>query len=114
MQIDGILVDLCLAQSGRATRVLNAALFKSLLGAVTRPTRAGSGVKVIRELVRQMPELSCREEEMIRAVLALRNDTAFQASLFNRKRHAADLRGVRSHAPELEDLGNAMVGYDRR
>ena len=46
LQIDGILVDLCLARPAATQRVLNAALFKSMLGTVTRPTRAGSGVKV--------------------------------------------------------------------
>ena len=65
LQIDGILVELCLDRTSRTRRVLNAALFKSMLGTVTRPTRAGSGVKVIRELVRQMPELSWREQDMI-------------------------------------------------
>ena len=60
LQVDGILAELCLARAGRATRALNATLFKTMLGIVTRPTRAGSGVKVIRELIRQMPELSWR------------------------------------------------------
>jgi hypothetical protein len=85
LQIDGILLDLCMASCGRAARLLNATLFKSMLGAVTRPTRSGSGIKVIRELVRQMPELSFRKNQMIEEVLALRNDKAFQTSLFNRK-----------------------------
>src|SRR5262247_286151 len=84
LQVDGILAELCLARAGRATRALNATLFKAMLGIVTRPTRAGSGVKVIRELVRQMPELSWRQEEMIRAVLSLRYNEGFQRSLFNR------------------------------
>jgi hypothetical protein len=113
LQIDGILVDLCVARSGRVARVLNAALFKSMLGAVTRPTRSGSGIKVIRELVRQMPELSWREDQMIKAVLALRNDMSFQTSLFNRKAMPLTF-GVFDRTPEFEGLGNAMVGYDRR
>lgn len=113
LQIDGILVELCLDRSSRARRVLNAALFKSMLGTVTRPTRAGSGVKVIRELVRQMPELSWREQDMIDAVLALKHDRAFQASLFNRKAMPLTF-GVFDGTPEFHDLNDAMVGYDRR
>ena len=97
----------------RPTRLLNAALFKSMLGAITRPTRAGSGIKVIRELVRQMPELAWREEQMIAEVLSLRSDTAFQASLFNRQAMPLTF-GVFDGSAELGNLGNAMVGYDRR
>lgn len=113
LQIDGILVERSLAGAGRATRALNARLFKSLLDTVTRPTRAGSGVKVIRQLVREMPELSWHEERMIAAVLALRDDRAFQASLFNRAAMPLTF-GVFDRAHELHDLGAAMVGYDRR
>ena len=113
LQIDGILVDRCLAGAGRATRLFNARLFKSLLGTVTRPTRAGSGVKVIRQLVREMPELSWHEERMIAALLALKDDRAFQTSLFNRAAMPLTF-GVFDRASELQDLGAAMVGYDRR
>jgi hypothetical protein len=112
VQIDGALVELCLARSPRSMRRLNAVLFKSLLGAVTRPTRTGSGVKVVRELVRQMPELSFRKEEMIQAVLALKDDKAFQTSLFNRRIMPLTF-GVLDTVPELDDLGRWMVGFDR-
>jgi hypothetical protein len=113
LQIDGMLIDLCLGGSGRGRRVLNATLFKTMLAAVTRPTRAGSGVKVIRELVRQMPELSWRESEMIEAVLALRDDRGYQVSLFNRKAMPLTF-GVFDRTREFHDLNNAMMGYDRR
>jgi para-aminobenzoate N-oxygenase AurF len=113
LQIDGILIDRCVACSPRAARLLNASLFKSMLRAVTRPTRSGSGIKVIRELVRQMPELSWREDEMIRQVLALKDDAAFQTSLFNRRAMPLTF-GVFDDTAELDNLGNRMIGYDRR
>jgi P-aminobenzoate N-oxygenase AurF len=113
LQIDGLLVELCLAHAGPTTRAWNARLFKSLLDSVTRPTRAGSGVKVIRQLVREMPELSWHEEEMIAAVLALKDDRAFQTSLFNRDAMPLTF-GVFDRTLELHDLGAAMVGYERR
>ena len=113
LQIDGMLIDRCLGGSGRGRRVLNAALFKTMLAAVTRPTRAGSGVKVIRELVRQMPELAWRESEMIDAVLALKDDRGYQVSLFNRKAMPLTF-GVFDRTQEFHDLSNAMMGYDRR
>ena len=112
LQIDGILVDLCLARAGGTTRALNARLFKSILDTVTRPTRAGSGVKVIRQLVREMPELAWHEKAMTDAVLALKDDRAFQTSLFNRAAMPLTF-GVFDRTQELHDLSEAMMGYDR-
>jgi hypothetical protein len=113
LQIDGILAELCLANASGAARAINARAFMALLAPITRPTRGGSGVKVIRQLVREMPELSWHEEEMIRAVLALRDDRAFQASLFSRAAMPLTF-GVFDRSQELEGLGEAMVGYERR
>ncbi len=113
LQIDGLLVDLCLVRAGRTRRRLNARLFKAMLGPITRPTRAGSGVKVVGELVRQMPELAWHRNAMIAAVLALAHDRRFQTSLFNRKAMPLTF-GVFDSAAELAGLGRAMVGYDRR
>jgi hypothetical protein len=112
LHIDDHLIDLCLIQASRTRRRLDAAFFKWMLGPITRPTRHGSGVKVIRELVRQMPELADRKDEMIDAVLALGRDRAFQTSLFNRQAmpHTFELF---DRMEEFHDLGKAMVGYDR-
>ena len=38
----------------------NAWLFKQMLEGVVRPTRSGSGAKVVRQLVRELPELAVR------------------------------------------------------
>jgi len=112
LHIDALLIELVLTRAGRPARRMNAALFKSMLGAITRPTRTGSGVKVIRQLVREMPELSWREEEMIAAVLALRSDRAFQQSLFNRRLMPLTF-GLFDETREFHDLSASMVGYDR-
>jgi hypothetical protein len=50
---------------------------------------------------------------MIRAVLALRDDEAFQRSLFNRRIMPMTFQ-IFDAAAELADLGDSMVGYDRR
>lgn len=113
LQIDGILADFCLMRAGRTKRVLNARLFRSMLGPITRPTRAGSGVKVVRELIRQMPELAWHEEAMVKAVLALGSNRQYQTSLFNRKAMPLTF-GVFDGTRELASLPDAMVGYDRR
>jgi hypothetical protein len=112
LQLDGRLIDLCIGSRARSSRSLNSWLFQFMLQGVTRPTRSGSGVMVIRQLVREMPELAAREEEMIRAVLDLKENVAFQKSLFNR--HIMPLTfGVFDETPELAGLGDRMIGYDR-
>ena len=113
VQIDGILIDLCIGSQSPARRKLNAAIFTRMLTGVVTPTRGGSGVKVIRQLVRDMPELQDREEEMIRTVLALKHDRAFQQSLFNRSIMPVTFR-VFDETEELADLDKTMVGYDRK
>lgn len=113
LHIDGLLIDLCIGSGSRPRRRLNAWLFQSMLRGVTQPTRGGSGVKVIRQLVRDMPELSAREEELIDAVLALEDNAAFQESLFNRRIMPLTFQ-VFDKTEELADLGTRMVGYDRR
>lgn len=113
VHVDGILIDATIGESRRLRRMLNARLFQAMLKGVTTPTRGGSGVKVIRQLVREMPELGDREEEMIRAVLALKDNRAFQESLFNR--HIMPMTfSVFDRTEELEKLGDWMAGYERR
>jgi hypothetical protein len=113
VQLDGLLVDLCINEASPRVRRLNAQLFKFMLRGITRPTRSGSGVKVIRQLVKDMPELKDREEEMIRAVLALVDNEAYQKSLFNRRIMPVTFR-LFDQCPELSGLGRRMRGYDRR
>lgn len=113
VHIDGILIDLCIGKQSERRKRLNARLFQSMLGGVTTPTRGGSGVKVIRQLVRDMPELQDREEEMIRSVLALKTNNAFQKSLFNRTIMPLTF-GVFDRTEELAGLERSMTGYDRR
>jgi hypothetical protein len=113
LQIDGLLIDLILKPAGAVKRKLNATLFKLMLGPVTRPTRAGSGVKVVRELVRQMPELSWHEEAMVDAIMDLADNRPFQESLFNRAAMPLTF-GVFDRTAEFATLEEAMTGYDRR
>lgn len=113
VHIDGLLIDLCIGAQSERRRRINAKLFRAMLGGITTPTRGGSGVKVIRQLVRDMPELGDREAEMIRAVLALKHDRAFQRSLFNRAIMPMTF-GVFDRTAELASLGESMVGYDRK
>jgi hypothetical protein len=112
LQIDGRMIDLCIASGARTSRTLNARLFQSMLRGITRPTRSGSGVMVIHQLVRDMPELASREEEMIQAVLALKECHPFQESLFNRRIMPLTFK-VFDRTPELANLGERMIGYDR-
>ncbi|TXT37635.1 MAG: hypothetical protein FD135_3469 [Comamonadaceae bacterium] len=110
LHIDAILIERCLERRWETT---NAWLFKRMLVGVVRPTRGGSGVKVIHQLVRDLPELACRQDEMVDALLALRSNMNFQVSLFNRRIMPTAFRVFdRCHA--LANLGEEMAGYDRR
>lgn len=111
LHIDGRMIDLCVGSGVRTGRV-NARLFQAMLRGITRPTRSGSGVMVIHQLVRDMPELAAREEEMIKAVLALKKCRPFQESLFNRRIMPVTFK-VFDNTPELANLGERMIGYDR-
>ncbi len=113
LHVDGILIDATIADSARLRRLVNARLFQAMLKGVVTPTRGGSGVKVIEQLVREMPELGDRKEEMISAVLALKDNKAFQESLFNRRIMPMTFK-VFDRTEELADLGEKMVGYERR
>jgi hypothetical protein len=110
LHIDVLLIERCLAARGQR---LNAWLFTQMLEGVTRPTRGGSGVKVIRQLVADCPELKPREEEMIQAVLALRHHAGFQASLFNR-RIMPETFSLFDRCPAFAKLGTRLIGYDRQ
>ena len=112
IHIDGRMIELCLGTCTKVGRVLNAWLFQLMLGGITRPTRGGSGVMVIQQLVRDMPELATREEEMIQAILALKKSKPFQVSLFNRRVMPVTFE-VFDETSELANLGKRMIGYDR-
>lgn len=112
LHIDGRMIDLCIDSGARTSRALNARLFQSMLRGITHPTRSGSGVMVIHQLVRDMPELAERKEEMILAVLALEKSQPFQESLFNRRIMPVTFE-VFDNMPELANLGERMIGYDR-
>jgi hypothetical protein len=112
LHVDKLLIDICLGGIGPRRRAINVTLFKTMLATVTRPTRRGSGVKVIRQLVAEMPELSWKTDEMIRAVLSLHRDRKFQTSLFNRRAMPMTF-GLFDRVEEFSDLADAMVGYDR-
>lgn len=110
LHIDAILIERCL---GHRWENLNAWLFKRMLAGVVHPTRSGSGVKVVRQLVQEMPELTPRLDEMIDALLALRHNRRFQASLFNRRIMPATFR-IFDQCKAFARLGEEMVGYDRQ
>lgn len=113
LHIDGILIDLCIGSQAPMRRKVNAAIFTRMLRGVITPTRRGSGARVIRQLVKEMPELQDREEEMIRSLIALKSNRAFQESLFNRKIMPLSFM-VYDETKELDQLGDRMVGYDRK
>jgi hypothetical protein len=109
LHIDALLIEQCLQGRWQGA---NAWLFKQMLEGVVRPTRGGSGAKVVRQLVRELPALATREDEMIEALIGLRHHEAFQASLFNRRIMPETFR-LFDRCPAFADLNQRMVGYDR-
>ncbi len=113
IHVDGILIDLTIGKQSKTRRRLNAWVFEKMLHGVVTPTRSGSGAKVIRQLVREMPELQDREPEMLSALVDLKSNRAFQESLFSRKLMPFSFDTF-DGTEELDGLGRTMVGYDRR
>ena len=111
LHIDAHMLARCLGTGWRAR--LNAQLFKGLLVGMMRPTRRGSGVQVVRQWVRECPELLAREEELIQAVLALKDDAGYQRSLFNR-RIMPETFQLFDATPALAGLQHVLPGYERR
>jgi hypothetical protein len=110
LHIDEWLIERCMPpQRQRA----NAWLFQQMLAGVVRPTRHGSGARVIRQLVADCPELAPREEALVQSLLALRDNRRFQHSLFNRRIMPRTF-AVFDQTPALAQLGRKMVGYDRQ
>ena len=109
VHLDAWLIEHCLHQ--RHAR-LNAWLFKCMLPAVTRPTRHGSGARVIRQWVRECPELAPREDELLAAQVALVHSPTFHRSLFNR-RIMPHTFAMFDQCPALATLYQVMPGYER-
>lgn len=112
LHIDGRMIDACIGSGSRLRKRINAGLFRSMIGGVTRLSRSGSGARVIRQWVKEMPELAAREEEMIGAILALKDSLPFQKSLFNRRIMPMTF-AVFDATREFENLGRKVIGYDR-
>jgi len=110
VHVDALLIERCM-DDGHAT--LNARLFTAMLAGVVRPTRGGSGVKVVRQLIIDLPALAPREAELVEAVLSLKDNRRFQESLFNRRIMPRTFE-LFDATPALANLGKRMVGYDRR
>jgi hypothetical protein len=111
VHLDAWLVEHCLHASHPG---VNAWLFKRMLPGVTTPTRGGSGARVIRQWVRECPELQPREEEFIAAQIALRDNAAFQHSLFNRRIMPETFALFDRCDALAQGLGEVMPGYRRQ
>lgn len=113
LHIDAHLIEQCIGSSGNLTQRIDAGLFQRLLkGGLGRPERSGSGVKVVHQLVKRCPELQPREQEMIAALLELKDHKAFLKSLFSRDIMPLTF-GIFDDTPALADLPKHLVGYER-
>lgn len=113
VQVEIQLIERLLGATPAWRRAIDARLFTAMLKGLVVPTRSGAGARVVRQLVREMPELKDREEEMIQAVLGLRHNADFMRSLFNRRMMPVSF-ALFDRIPELAGLGERMAGYDRQ
>ncbi|MDO5692829.1 MAG: diiron oxygenase [Pseudomonadota bacterium] len=82
LHIDALLIERCL--QGHWPRV-NTWLFARLMAGALHVSPHGSGARVVRQLVRDCPELAPREPALIQSLLELRRHRAFRHGLFNRR-----------------------------
>jgi hypothetical protein len=112
IHVDVHLVRACLATWPAPWRALNARLFVAFMRDMTAPKPGGTGARVVKRLVREFPALARREQELIGALVALRDHEAFQRSLFNRALTPLAF-ALYDEEPALAGLGKVLIAYDR-
>lgn len=112
IHIDVHLIRVCLQGLPASWRRVNARLFMAFMRDMTAPKANGTGMRVVRRLIREFPRLACHEAEFAAGLVALRDDMAFQRSLFTRRSNplAFDLY---DQEPAFADLGAVIRGYER-
>lgn len=112
IHVDVHLVRAFLAPLPRAWRALNARLFMSFMRNMTTPARYGTGARVVRRLVAEFPDLAARREALIEDLLRLRDNAAFQRSIFNRKLMPLAF-ALYDEEPALVPLREVLIAYER-
>ncbi|MCK7481148.1 MAG: hypothetical protein M0C28_31055 [Candidatus Moduliflexus flocculans] len=95
VHIDALLIERCM-DDRRAD--LNVRLFTAMLAGVVRRARGGSGVKVVRQLIIDLPELAPRGGGARRGRVVTKGRPALSGELVQSPHHAAHVRTVRRHA----------------
>jgi hypothetical protein len=113
LHTDRRMIRAAIGAAGPLWKRLNAFLFKRMIGNFTTVGRHGSGARVIRHLVREMPELASRKEELLSALTRLKGSASYQNSLFSRSLMPLTF-DIFDETPELAGLENILEGYDRR
>ena len=81
VHIDGNLIDFVLEQSSRSKKALNVKLLARLLRATLKPKHAG--VRVLRHLVSEFPELSAHYSQLLKAIRGFDYDPVVTPMLAN-------------------------------
>jgi len=112
IHVDVHLVRACLHTLSPAWRACNAWLFKGFMRDMTAPKANGTGARVVRQLVREYPDLARHEGELIEGLVALRDNVEFQRSLFNRLLTPLAFE-LYDAEPAFADLHAVLLGYER-
>lgn len=112
IHVDVHLVRACLHTFSPAWRRINAHVFTMFMRDMTAPKANGTGARVVRQLVRESPDLARHQDELIHGLTMLKYNHDFQCSLFNRKLTplAFDLYDCE---PGLVNLAAVLPGYER-
>lgn len=113
IHIDVHLIAATIASAPAAWRALNARLFMAFMRDMTAPKADGTGARVVRQLVAEFPELAPLEAGLIAGLVRLRDDEAFQVSLFNRRLTPLAF-ALYDAEPALAELGRVLKSYERR
>jgi predicted metal-dependent hydrolase len=112
IHVDVHLVRACLHGFPPFWRAVNAGIFKAFMRDMTAPKANGTGARVVRQLVREHPELVRHEAELVAGLTTLRHHPEFQRSLFNRRLTPLAF-ALYDEEPALADLGQLLPGYER-
>jgi len=112
IHVDVHLVRACLHTLPPLWRRANARLFFGFMRDMTAPKANGTGARVVRRLIAEYPELARHEAELIAGLVALRDNLAFQHSVFNRRLNPLAF-ALYDEEPALADLGRVLKAYER-
>jgi hypothetical protein len=118
VQLEALLIERLWDTASPLLQAINRPLLFSALGQYTRPRKKSVSANIVRALVAKFPRLVPLESQLLRGLLALKHDAAFQRQIYG---HQAipqtfqalcarpELHGIEVVAPDFHDVKRAMA-----